>query len=160
MRKARSSVILCFIGCYWHFQTTYSSHLRGPVGCPEIACNQLRTYVAEHPTCIRAKTSYKPRWKPEHSQLPCYLHECNRPCWPWVFHTMYRALYQRLCSPVKHTSLMNELILVECVANSRLRILVVTAGFNETTSNFFLRLSHILAGSHSTASSSAVTLWP
>jgi hypothetical protein len=31
------------------------------------------------------------------------------------------------------------------VATSYLRILVVTAGFNETTSNFFLQLSHILA---------------
>jgi hypothetical protein len=89
----RSSVILRVISWYWHFRTTYHSHLRGPVGCPEIVSNQIRTYVEERPR--RTKTTNTSRWKPEISQLPSYL-ECNRTCWTWVFHTLHHALYQRL----------------------------------------------------------------
>jgi len=48
--------------------------------------------------------------------------------------------------------------MVDGVATWYLRILVVTAGFNETTSNFFLQLSHILAGGHPTAASTAASL--
>jgi len=50
--------------------------------------------------------------------------------------------------------------MVDGVATSYLRILVVTAGFNETTSNFFPQLSHIPAGEHSTAASTAASLRP
>jgi hypothetical protein len=48
--------------------------------------------------------------------------------------------------------------MVDDVATYYLLILVVTAGFNEKTSNFFLQLSHIFVGGHSTASSTAARL--
>jgi hypothetical protein len=52
---------------------------------------------------------------------------------------------------------MNLTHMVDGVASSYLRIVLVNAGFNETTSNFFLQLSHILAGGHSMASSPAAS---